>query len=292
MNINVLGGTGQLGSKIIDALLQAGARPEDLIVSCRNASKARRFADLGIEVRHADYDLPETLAPALAGTDVLMLIPSMAAVEERVVEYDRVLAGAESAAVGRIVLSSLSAARTDSRFRIAPYLVYAESKLRVSGLDWTILRNGLYLDPLAAWAPELARQGRLPYPVRRGRVAYISRDDLARANAGALMQGGHSEQVYELTGPEAVSMPQLAAALAEATGAPIAFERISESEFKAICRESGVPDRIGEILVTMYRAVDQGEFEQVSDHVELLSGAPAQTVDEYLRRTVSSARPH
>lgn len=286
MTINVLGGTGQLGSKIIDSLLRAGARPEQLVISCRNEAKARRFAELGIEIRFADYDDPESLAPAFDGTDVLMQIPSMAPVEDRVIEHDRILAGAKSASVGRIVFSSFSAARTDSLFLIAPYLVYAESKVRLCGIDWTILRNGMYLDPLADWAPELVNQGRLPYPVQSGRVAYISRDDLARASASALMQDGHSGQVYELTGPEAVSMPQLAAALTAATGTPIAFDCVSESEFEAICRGDDIPDEIVAILASMYRAVDHGEFAQVTDHVELLSGAPGESVEAYLQRAI------
>lgn len=290
MKINILGGTGQLGSKIIDALLQAGAVPEQLIVSCRSARKAQRFADLGIEVRFADYGIPESLAPAFDGTDVLMHIPSMAPVEDRVVEHDRILAGAKSASVGRIVFSSFSAARIDSMFLIAPYLVYAESRVRLSGIDWTILRNGMYLDPLADWAPELARQGRLPYPVQSGRVAYISRDDLAMASAGALMQEGHSGRVYELTGPEAVSMPQLASALAVASGTPIVFDCVSESEFEDICRGDGIPDEVIAILASMYRAVDHGEFGQVTGHVELLSGTPAETVESYLRRALDSSK--
>ena len=290
--INILGATGQLGSRIVTALLRTGTCAQHLTVSCRDSSKARRFADLGIEVRHADLDRPETLTPAFAGTDVLMLIPSMADVEDRILQHERILTSAESASVGRIVLSSFSAARTDSRFLISPYLVYAESKLRVSGMDWTILRNGMYLDPLADWAPALARQGRLPYPVRRGRVAYVSRDDLARASAGALTQDGHSGRVYELTGPEAVSMPRLAAALAAATGAPIVFDCVSEAEFMEICRADGIPDSDSTILASMYRAVDNGEFEQVSDHVELLSGAPAEPVDRYLRHAIESPHVH
>ena len=286
--INILGGTGQLGSRIVEALLHAGAGPEHLTVSCRNASKARRFADLGIEVRYADLDRPETLAPAFAGSDVLMLIPSMADVEHRIRQHERILASAASASVGRIVLSSFSAARADSRFLIAPYLVYAESKLRVSGMDWTILRNGMYLDPVADWAPALARQGRLPYPVRQGRVAYISRDDLARASASALMQDGHSGQVYELTGPEALSMPQLAGALGAATGTPIVFDCVSEAEFMGICRADGVPESDTAILASMYRAVDQGEFERVSEDVELLAGVPAEPAESYLLRAIES----
>ena len=258
-----------------------------MVVSCRNESKAHRFAEIGIEIRFADYDHPESLAPAFDGTDVLMLIPSMALVEDRVIELDRILAGAKSASVGRIVFSSFSAARTDSMFLVAPYLVYAESKVRLCGIDWTILRNGMYLDPIADWAPELVKQGRLPYPVQSGRVTYISRDDLARASASVLMQDGHSGQVYELTGPMAVSMSQLASALTAATGTPIAFDCVSEAEFEAICREDDIPDAIVAILASMYRAVDHGEFDQVSNHVELVSGAPAESVESYLRRAIS-----
>ncbi len=289
MKINILGGTGQLGSRIVEAILREGTCPEHLIVSCRSQSKARHFADGGIEVRQADLDRPETLVPALAGTDVLMLIPSMSDVEHRIVQHQHTLAAAELAGVSRVVMTSFSSARTDSKFLMAPFYLYAESKLRLSGMDWTILRNGMYLDPLVDWAPALARQGRLPYPVKRGRVAYISRDDLARASAGALLQAGHSERVYELTGPEAVSMAELAAALTAATGSPIAFDPVSEAEFGAVCRDDGIPDQETAILTSMYRAVDNGEFEQVSDHVKLLSDAPAEAVATYLKRALEPA---
>ena len=286
MSINIAGGTGALGSRIVQSLLDQGAVPQDLIVSARNPEKAVRFAELGVSVREADYTRPETLGPAFADTDVLMLVPSMDHVEPRIVQHANAMSAAISSGVKRVVITSFGAGRTDSKFLMAPYYLYAESKTRLSGIDWTILRNGMYLDPLADWAPALAAMGRLPYPVRHGRVAYISRDDLARASAAACLQDGHSRTVYELTGAEAVSMPELAAALSDATGRSITFSNVTEEEFSEVCRADGLPDDLIEILVSMYRAVDNDEFQTVTRDVERLTGSPPQSVTEYLAAAV------
>lgn len=286
MRINVLGATGELGARIAGHILRQGAAPRDLIASARTPAKAQALADRGVEVRKADYDRPQTLAAALGETDTLMLIPSMADVEPRIAQFANALTAARAAGVRRIVMTSFSAVTPESAFLMAPYYLYAESRLRLSGLRWTILRNGMYLDPLADWAPALAATGRLPYPVKHGRIAYISRDDLARASAAAVLDDSHSHAVYELTGPEAVSMPELADALSTATGRPIAFDCVTEEEFEAVCRADGLSDSVASILTSMYRAADRGEFERVSDHVERLTGSPASTVADFLRDAV------
>ena len=289
MSINIAGGTGALGSRIVQSLLDQGVAPQTLIVSARNPAKAARFVELGVAVREADYTRPATLGPAFADTDVLMLIPSMDHVEPRIVQHANAMSAAVSSGVKRVVITSFGAGRTASKFLMAPYYLYAESKTRLSGIDWTILRNGMYLDPLADWAPALAAMGRLPYPVQHGRVAYICRDDLARASAAACLQDGHAGMVYELTGVEAVSMPELASALGDATGQSIEFSNVTEEEFRDICRADGLPDDLTEILVSMYRAVDNGEFQTVTGDVERLTGSPPQSVAQYLSTAVQRA---
>ena len=290
MKINVLGATGGLGSRVVDALLEGGLRAEDLIASSRRPERAQRFRELGIDIRRADYNVPETLSSALEGTDVLMLIPSAIDVEPRIIQHSNILEAARAARVQRVVLASFSAARTDSEFLIAPFLVYAESRLRTSGLRWTILRNGMYLDPLVDWAPALAAMGRLPYPVRKGRVAYVSRDDLSRACAAACALDGHAGKAYELTGPQALSMQDLASNLTYATGQTIRFDEVTEEQFAEICRADQVPEADIAILASMYRAVDHGEFEHVSDDIRLLTGTPPMAARDYLRESLKPYR--
>ncbi|QDV07817.1 Quinone oxidoreductase 2 [Planctomycetes bacterium Poly30] len=282
MTINVLGASGQLGRHVVQALLDQGAAPGDLSASVRSPDNASGLAARGVAVRHADYDAPDTLREAFQGTDILLLIPTSAPVEPRILQHAHALQAAREAGVRRVVFVSVSAAEPTSLFSVAPFLLYAESALRQSGMEWTILRTGMYLDPVAEWAPTLVETSRLPYPVARGRVAYITREDIARALAAACLTTDHAGTLYELTGPEAVSMPELAQALSHATGAPIAYEHVTEEAYAESCRADGVPEPLVEVLVTMYRAVDNGEFGRVTGDVEALTGRPAQTVRAYL----------
>jgi len=143
----------------------------------------------------------------------------------------------------------------------------------------------MVLDPVADWMPELVRMGRLPYPVRDGRVAYVSRDDLARALAAACLSGGCVGETYELTGPRALSMPELAEIVARVTGSAVRFESITEEAFAEICRDGEeVPESMIATLASIYRAVDNGEFSRATDHVERLTGRAPEAAEDYLRR--------
>ncbi|WP_164040723.1 NAD(P)H-binding protein, partial [Serratia marcescens] len=72
MTIAITGATGQLGRIVIEKLRRR--LPADRIVAL--ARSPERAADLGVAARTFDYDRPETLAPALAGIDTLLLISS------------------------------------------------------------------------------------------------------------------------------------------------------------------------------------------------------------------------
>jgi len=284
MRVNVFSAAGQLGRKVVRELMHQGETP---IASVRRPEKVVDMAARGIEVRQADYDKPDTLTTAFQNTEVLLLIPTSAPVEPRIRQHFDALQAAKAAGVGRVVLASFMAATPESRFLIAPFMLYAESKLRLSGFDWTIVRNGMYSDPLANWAPQLARSGRLPYPVQTGRVAYVCRDDLARACAAVCIEPGHSEQLYKLTGPKAYSMEELADALSQATRSKIRFNPVSEQEFIRVCREDGEPEEMIAALTSMYRAVENGEFEEVTDDIERLTGTPPEAIDRFLARKVA-----
>jgi len=288
--INVIGATGQLGRRVMRNLLDQGAAAGDLVASVRTPEKAGDLAEQGVQVRRADYDDPGSLRTAFQGTEVLVLIPSTARVEPRIVQHYNALQAAREAGVRRTVFASLvTAGFLDSKFHVTPFLLYAESKLRQSGMEWTILRNNMYLDPVAAWVPELVEMGRLPYPVKKGRVAYVSRDDLARATAAVCLNSGHVGKLYELTGPESLSMPQLAEIISRVTGRTVRFDSVTEAEYAAVSRagEETVPEFLIEVLVSMYRAVDNGEFARATDAIERITGVAAETAEGYLGRTIA-----
>ena len=116
MTIAITGATGQLGRLVVRDL-KARMQAADLIALVRSPANA---ADLGIAARETDYDRPETLGPALAGIDTLLLI-SASEVGKRNAQHRNVIAAAKRAAVKRIVYTSLLHADTStSRSSIAP----------------------------------------------------------------------------------------------------------------------------------------------------------------------------
>lgn len=281
--------SGALGGRVIEALLAQGEPPGNIVAGGRNLEKLEGLAERGVVTRAADYTDKAGLEAAFAGIDTLVLIPSSSAVTPRLREHANCIDAAKAAGVRRVVFLSLVSVAPDSVFLINPFLLYGESAIRLSGLDWVMLRMNLFLDPLADWAPDLARAGHLPYPVKSGKVAYVSRDDIARATAAAARQPGLKDRIFELTGPDAVSMNELAAALSDATGSEIAFKQVSEPEFRKICADDGTPDFITDVLASIYRAVDRGEYARASDDIASLTGTPAESVACYLNRRLKPA---
>ncbi len=82
-------------------------------------------------------------------------------------------------------------------------------------------------------------------------------------------------------------MPELADIISRVTGKSIKFECVTEEEFAEICREGkeDVSEEMIEVLTSLDRAVDNGEFATVTDHVRRLTGTPPETAESYLSRT-------
>jgi NAD(P)H dehydrogenase (quinone) len=186
--------------------------------------------------------------------------------------------------VERVVFLSLQAAMPQSLFSIAPFILFAECATRLSGMRWTIARMSLYTDPVIEWIPELAQTHRLPYPAVNARIAYVTRADVGRGLAAIARTGNYHTEIFELTGPAALSMPELAEALSEASGSRIRFESVTDEEFRDVCRKGGTPDGVAEILVSMYHAAEAQEFSNVSSDIESLTGQRPQSIAEAAAR--------
>ena len=283
MRINVIAATGRLGGKVVEALLEMGLAPENIIASVRTPSKADGLAAQGIEVRRADYDDYESLETAFAGTDVLLLIPSTAAVEPRVAQFGNAVRAAKAAGVGRIVFAGVYTATPESLFQVAPFILYAESKIRQSGLEWTLVRANMYMESMLGWLGRFVEEGRLPYPLREGRIAFVAYGDLGRSIAAVLKGNGMHGKIFELSGPEAPSMAELAQVLSEETKELIRFDFPSEQDYLAFSKMDKASPALLDILLSMYRSAEAGEWSRVTDHVEQLTGRKPTSIREMAR---------
>lgn len=229
--IVVTGATGELGSLVINALLRK--TPADQIVAAvRTPAKAEAIAAKGVQVREADYSRPETLTPALANVDTLLLISS-SEVGSRVPQHEAVIDAAKAVGVGRIVYTSLLHADT-STLALATEHIATERYLQASGLPYTILRNGWYIEnQTSAFAPAL-EQGAFIGASKEGRFAGATRADFADAAVAVLLGTSHANQIYELAGDTAYTRSELAAEVSQQVGRTIGYHDLSQKEYETI----------------------------------------------------------
>ena len=231
MTIAITGATGQLGRLAIAAFKARGAAP---IALARDPAKA---ADLSVETRAFDYTTADPAA--LKGVDTLVLISSND-LSDRVAQHKRVIAAAKTAGVTRIVYTSLLKGAAN-QMQLALDHGPTEAALIDSGIAHTVLRNGWYTENYTGALGAVVEHGAMIGAAGEGQVSSAARKDYAEAIAVVALDDGHAGQVYELAGDAAHSGADLAAAVASATGKPVAYVNLPQAGYAAALEGFGLP---------------------------------------------------
>jgi NAD(P)H dehydrogenase (quinone) len=284
MKLLVTGATGKLGTKIIETLLKT-VPASQLVVSVRNTEKAEGLQARGVEVRHGDFDQPETLDAAFAGIDRLLIISADGDNETRIRQHTDAVAAAERAQVKFIAYTSLGNARESKLFLAPPHQATEEAILK-SGIPYSFLRNNWYLENeipsiqgVLAGAPWVTSAG-------SGKVGWALQQDYAEAAATVLAGNGHENTVYELSGP-LLTQEELASAIGTALGKEVSVQQVDDDTYAGIMKGAGVPEFILPFLVGIQKGIRDGELEVESSDFEKLLGRPVTPINEALSQIVS-----
>ncbi|MFP7479443.1 SDR family oxidoreductase [Terribacillus saccharophilus] len=281
MKINITGATGHLGIKITKEALK-NISPENIAITVRNPHKASAFIEQGITARKADYNNFEELVEAFKETDVLIYIPSISFPSTvRIAEFENSVQAAEKANVKHVIFIGFVADQENNPFKMSPFFGYAARRLASSNLEYTLVRNAMYADPLVPYLPELIKRGRLLYPVGEGKISFISRDDIARSVIQIAVRPELHGGRYTLTGEKAYSMPELAAILSNVSDSEIKYDPMSVEEFAATYDE---PKGFGEVLVSLYVAAEKDLMGEVTDDYQKTTNQKPEELASYLTR--------
>ncbi|MEV6520629.1 SDR family oxidoreductase [Longispora sp. NPDC051575] len=269
----VTGSTGQLGGRVARLLAAAGL-PLRLLV--RDPARA---PDLSVELAVASYGDGEAVRRALDGVETVFMVSAAEAPDRRDQHFTFVDAAA-AAGVRRVVYVSFHGASPDATFTLARDHWATERHIRASGLASTFLRDNLYLDFLPRMVGE---DGVIRGPAGDGRVAAVAQDDIAACAAAVLTDpAAHDGETYDLTGPEALTLAEVAAVLTARTGRTVTYHPETVPEAYASRASYGAPDWQLDAWVSTYTAIAAGELAGVSDAVPRLSGRPATTLSQLL----------
>jgi NAD(P)H dehydrogenase (quinone) len=283
MRIVITGANGEVGRGVLEAV--AARLPQaQLVAAVRNPARAADLAARGIEVRPVNFDEPDISRDAFAGADLVFVNATFfgAAPELRGRRVENAIRAAAGAS--RIVLTSWPDAQRSALAHVSDF-AESERLLRQAGPAWTILRLGYGIaDALAreiTWARE---DGELVAPAADARATPASVADLIDAAATTVIETGHENACYEITGPRATGWSDLAAL----AGREIKYRAVDDDEYRAHLAPRDLPDSIIDSLLALYAEFRSGWFATPTPVLgQLIGRTPVDSLDAVRQRVPS-----
>src|ERR1700712_3469122 len=273
----VTGSTGGLGGRGAPRLAASDVAQRLLV---RDASRAPAL-DAAVPVTFTDYGDHDSSVAALQGVTTLFLV-SAAENADRLGQHYAFVDAAAEAGVRHVVYTSFAGAAEDSTFTLGRDHFHTEERIKASGMDWTFLRDNLH----PHFSPRLVgADGVIRGPAGDGVVAAVTRDDVAAAAAEVLIKpGAHVGSTYVMTGPEAITMTQVAETISRAEGREVRFHHETLEEAYESRRKWAAPDWQNDAWVSTYTAIAAGEMAAVSDDVRRLTGRRPMSLADWLEQ--------
>jgi uncharacterized protein YbjT (DUF2867 family) len=273
--IVVTGASGHVGGLVVAELARRGI---PLRAVTRNVE---RLPDLGgVEVALAGYDEPDTLVDALEPGDRVFMVSMHEPPDRRIALHRGFIGVAAGRRVARVVYLSFVGAGPDASFVLLSSPATTEKMLVESGLPFTAVRNGMYADEIASWFDQ---EGRITGPGGDGRISLSYRPELAEAIVALLSDEKHdARRVVTITGPESLSLAELAATASDVTRDAYRYEPLARADWIAYRRSVGRPDWSIEAGISFYDGVRNGEADVVSDDYRALTGKEPLSIREII----------
>ncbi len=218
MKVHVTGGSGFLGTHVVPLLVAAGF---EVTALARSGAAAEKVTAGGARAVAGDLDDPASLDAAFAdsGAHALVNLASLG-----FGHAPAIVAAAEEAGMTRAVFVSTTAVATTLDSGSRAVRLAAEATVKASALEWTILRPTMIYG-----SPADRNMGRLLRLVRRAPVVPLPGggrrlqqpvhvDDLAQAVVAALTAPAAVGNVYDVAGPEPLTLRQVVLDAGQAVG--------------------------------------------------------------------------
>ena len=277
--IVITGAAGNLGHHVIASLLQS-VPAANIIAAVRTPAKAADLAAKGVQVRQADYNDGASLDSAFKGATKILLISS-SEVGQRAQQHQNVIDAARRAGVSLLAYTSVLRADT-SPLGLAAEHVVTEAAIRASGLPYSFLRNGWYLENHTEHLAPVLEHGIVLGAAQDGRFSSAARADYAAA-AAAVLTAAQPQAIYELAGDHGFTLTEYAAEVARQSGKAIVYKDLPQADFKAALVSVGVPEGFADLLADSDTGAAKGGLEDHGKQLSALIGRPTTTLADAVK---------
>jgi NAD(P)H dehydrogenase (quinone) len=269
--ILVTGATGHLGTATIEHLLK-NTTAGNIVALARDENKARHLKEEGVEVRVGNFDDTASLNKAMQGIEKVLLISTID--HHRIQQHKNVVDAAKKAGIKFIAYTGVSMknVNTSAIKMLMESHFQTENYIKESGLVYTFLRNTLYTDVIPMHVGEKVFETGILLPAGTGKVPYALRREMGEAAASVLLQNGHENRTYEITGSELYSYTDVAQTLSELSKKNIAYTDVEATAFSEQLKKDGVPEFLAFLKTGFATDIKNNQFGIVSRDLETLIG--------------------
>lgn len=276
----ITGATGLVTSGLLRALEGSELKLRALV---RDANRAAELATRGIDLVVGDLDDPESLPRAFEGVNDLWLLNSVGPRQPE--NSMNALWAARSAGVERVVRLSAIGAAHDAPSRNGRLHALSDAELMQSGLKWTILRPHFFMQNLFAVAGSVAAQGAFYWDMGEGKLGMIDTRDIGDFAARVLTAPPelHHGKVYTLTGPQSVSLHEVAAQLGEGIGRSVRYVPVPHAAAREGMLAAGMSSWLVGMMTEYATAYSENWGDFVTPHILEVVGRKPRSVLEFAR---------
>ena len=281
--IFISGAAGHLGRAVINHLLTTyKVPPAEIIAGTRDLAKLDDLKAKGVTVRKADFDDEAGLAKSLHGTTRFLIISTDAMMPgQRLKQHLNAVKAAETAGVKHVVYTSMPKPET-SAVLFAPDHAGTEKAIAAAKIDgYTILRDNWYFENLLGSIPMALKSGTQYSAAGQGKIAYIARDDQARAIASVLAANKTGKHTYTLSGAKAYTTDEIAAVVSKATGKPLKVVQVPHDGLVQGMIGAGLPEAVAKLVASFDVNTAQGGLEGTSADYKALTGVEPQSFENW-----------
>lgn len=270
--IVVTGATGKVGASLVTELLAAKAQ-------FRVLARDPRKLPAGVTAVQGDLGDEAARQKAFAGATKLFVLtnstPDSAALQNAVID------AAKRAGVPHVVRLSVLGADEKSPVTLSRWHAQTDAHLKASGLKWTILQPGYFMQNTLSAVPTVKKDGAIYGNQSTGKFAPIDARDIGAAAAKVLTSGGHEGQTYVLTGQELLTNQDIAAKIGKRLGTAVKYVSLPDDAFRGALLQAGLPDWLAQDYVLMGQTVAQGHAASTAPALKTLLGK-TRTFDDFL----------
>ncbi|MES2419560.1 MAG: SDR family oxidoreductase [Bacteroidota bacterium] len=286
--ILITGAAGEYGKSVIKSLIKKGFNNNFIYALVSDEDKAKELKLLGIKIIAGNYDDCSSLVSSFAGIDKLFFVPGND-IKNRIIQHKKVIKAAKIAGIKHIFYTS-QLHKTDERsspihFIMKSHLA-AEVEIMKSGINYTIFRNGLYLETLPMFLGEKFLENGIILPAGQGKMAFSLRTEMAEAAANILTSEVQKNKIIDISG-DGVSFTEIASMISQIIGKNITYLSLSYDTYINNALHLGMQKKQAKILGSFAAAAQQGELEGNKFHLEKFLERKPTTVVEFLQRSCS-----